>query len=301
MTAARPRVLLVTSPYHSGVVESAGVWLPLSFVYVAGAARAAGAEVKILDAMSLFISHEEIAKEIESFRPDIVGTTAITATEPDARVICETAKRWNPGVKTIVGNVHATFCWDQILRDDPNVDFVVRGEGERTMEDLVRAVAAGGGWEKIPGLAWRKDGVPVTNAPRAFEPDLDALTPAWDLVDWPLYYYRPRPEGRLAIANSARGCSQRCSFCSQQKFWAKTWRGRDPLKVVTELELLRDRYGVRVTMLSDETPTSSRERWEKILDIMIERGTKGDTWTWTGTGRETVSWTRTVTGSMIGE
>ncbi|BDG06850.1 B12-binding domain-containing radical SAM protein [Anaeromyxobacter oryzae] len=273
MSVRRPKVLLVTSPYHSGVVEAAGVWLPLSFVYVGGAARAAGAEVRIYDAMSLFASHQDIANVIAEFQPDIVGTTAITATEPDARVICATAKRWNPAVKTVVGNVHATFCWDQILRDDPNVDFVVRGEGERTMEELVQAVAAGEGYDRIRGLAWRKDGVPVSNEPRPFEPDLDVLTPAWDLVDWPLYYYRPRPEGRLAIANSARGCGQRCSFCSQQKFWARTWRGRDPLKFVTELEMLRDTYGVRVTMLSDETPTSSGVRWEKILDLMIERGT----------------------------
>ncbi len=107
MIQRRPRVLLVTAPYHSGVVESAGVWLPLNFVYVAGAARAAGAEVRIHDAMSLFASHEDIAKVIEEFRPDLVGTTAITATEPDCRVICETAKRWNPAVKTLVDHTNA--------------------------------------------------------------------------------------------------------------------------------------------------------------------------------------------------
>src|SRR5512138_149506 len=272
MTTSRPRVLLVTAPYHSGVVESAGVWLPLAMVYLAGAAREAGAEVRVYDAMSLFASHEDIAKVIADFQPDVVGTTAITATEPDCRVICETAKRWSPAVRTVVGNVHATFCWEQLLRDDPNVDFVVRGEGEATIADLVRALAAGGAdadLARIPGLAWRRGGAPTTNAPRALAADLDLLPAAWDLVDWPLYWYRPSPEGRLAIASSARGCSQRCSFCSQQKFWARTWRGRDPLRFVTELEHLRDTYGVRVAMLSDETPTSSRPRWERILDLLV--------------------------------
>ncbi len=273
MMNRRPRVLLVTSPYHSGVVEAAGVWLPLSFVYVAGAARQAGAEVEIYDAMSLFTTHEDIARKIAEFKPDILGTSAITATEPDARLICATAKQWNPAVKTIVGNVHATFCWDQILRDDPNVDFVVRGEGELTMMALVQAVVAGGGYDRIDGLAWRKDGIPVSNGVRQLASDLDTLPTAFDLIDWRLYHYRPRPHGRLAIASSARGCSSRCSFCSQQRFWSRTWRGRDPLKFVTELEHLRDAYGVRVTMLSDETPTSDRARWERILDLMIERGT----------------------------
>jgi anaerobic magnesium-protoporphyrin IX monomethyl ester cyclase len=206
----------------------------------------------------------------------VVGTSAITATEPDSRVICETAKRVDPAIRTVVGNVHATFCWEQLLRDDPNVDFVVRGEGEATMAELVRALAAGGGdadLARIDGLAWRKGGVPTTNAPRALLPDLDVLAPAWDLVDWPLYFYRPSPEGRLAIVSSARGCSQRCSFCSQQKFWARTWRGRDAERFVAELEFLRDAHGVRVAMLSDETPTSSRGRWERILDLLVERRT----------------------------
>ncbi len=270
-TARRPRVLLITSPYHSGVVESAGVWMPLNFAYLAAAARKAGAEVEIYDAMSLFASHDDIRKKIESFKPDLVATTAITATEPDCRVICATAKAWDPAVKTVMGNVHATYLWEQILRDDPNVDYVVRGEGEVTVIELLQAMEAGEGWEKIDGLAWRKDGHPVSNGARALLADIDFVAPAWDLIDWPLYYYRPRPHGRLAIANSSRGCSSRCSFCSQQKFWGRTWRGRDPLKVVSELEHLRDTYNVAVTMFSDETPTSDGARWEAVLDLMIER------------------------------
>ncbi len=274
MAARRPRLMLVTPPYHSGVVEAAGVWLPLHFVYLAGHARAAGAEVRIYDAMSLFHSHEDIAREMAEFRPDVVGVTAITAMEPDAREVCRTAKRLDPATVTVMGNVHPTFCWEEILREEPAVDLVVRGEGEETIAEVVRAAAAGEpAWDRIPGLAFRRDGRPAANGPRPFAGDLDALLPAWDLVDWELYRYRPSPEGRLAIASSARGCGQRCSFCSQQKFWERTWRGRDPARFVAELEMLRDRHGVRVAMLSDETPTSSRPRWERVLDLMIERRT----------------------------
>jgi len=273
---AHPRLLLVTPPYHSGVVEAAGVWMPLSLVYLAGHARAAGAEVRIYDAMSLFHSHEQIARTMEEWKPDIVATGAITAMEPDCRELLATAKRLDPDILTVLGNVHATFCWEQILRDDPNVDLVVRGEGEHTIAEIVRAFASGGGesaWSRIDGLSYRRGGTPFSNRPRRFVQDLDTLVPAWDLVDWPRYWYRPSPGGRLAIASTARGCGQRCSFCSQQKFWERTWRGRDPLKVVEELEHLRDTYGVRVAMLSDETPTSSRRRWEEILDLLVARRT----------------------------
>ncbi len=269
----RPRVLLVTPPYHSGVVESAGVWMPLHYAYLAGHARSAGAEVRIYDAMSLGHDHARIAREIEQFRPELVGVTAITAMEPDARLVCRAAKRWNPRTLTVMGNVHPSFCWREILSQDENVDLIVRGEGEATLAELVASVAAGGGVGEIAGIAHRVDGAPVSNPPRPFCPDLDALTPAFDLIDWPRYFYRPRPEGRLAIINSSRGCRQRCSFCSQQKFWERSWRGRRPEQFVAELELLRDNYGVRVAMLSDETPTVDPARWERILDLMIERRT----------------------------
>jgi len=268
-----PRVLLITPPYHSGVVESAGVWMPLNFVYLAGHARRAGGEVRIYDAMSLGHTHTDIAREVEAFRPDVVGVTAITAMEPDAREVCATVKRLFPRCLTVMGNVHSTFCWRDLLAAEPNLDIVVRGEGEVTFEELIGALAAGRDWRKVCGLAFREDGAPTSNPPRPFCADLDQLVPAWDLIDWPRYFYRPSPEGQLAIVSSSRGCSQRCSFCSQQKFWERTWRARTPELFVDELEMLRDRHGVRVAMLSDETPTVQRERWESILDLLIERRT----------------------------
>ena len=267
----RPKVLLVTPPYHSGVVESAGVWLPLHYVYLAGHARAAGAEVRIYDAMSLFHTHEQIARELEAWRPDIVGLTAITAMEPDAREVCRAAKRVDPRTVTVMGNVHPTFCWQELLEEEPAVDVIVRGEGEETLAELVRAVAAGDSFEGIRGLARREGGRPVANPPRPFVRDLDALVPAWDLIEWERYHYRPQPAGKLAIVSSSRGCGQACSFCSQQKFWERKWRARSPERFVEELEALRDRYGVRVAMLSDETPTVDQPRWERMLDLLVER------------------------------
>lgn len=271
MLRSRPRVLFVTPPYHAGVVEAAGVWMPLHYVYLAGHARAAGAEVRIYDAMSLFHSHADIAREIERFRPNLVGVTAITAMEPDAREVCRTAKRLDPSTVTVLGNVHPTFCWKEILEAEPAVDLVVRGEGEETIAEVVRALASGGDVGAVAGIAWREEGHPRATRARPFTADLDRLTPAFDLVDWQHYRYRPRPDGALAIVSSSRGCGQACSFCSQQKFWQRSWRARSPAAFVAELEMLRDRHGVRVAMLSDETPTVSRSRWEAILDLLVER------------------------------
>jgi anaerobic magnesium-protoporphyrin IX monomethyl ester cyclase len=266
------RVALITPPYHSGVVESAGTWLNVGFVYIAGSLRAAGYEVDYYDAMSLWHKWPDIKKRIEEFRPDVVATTSFTASIVKALELCDLAKQINPGVVTVLGNVHAAFCYDEILQGDHDtLDYIVRGEGEVTLVELLDCLNAGGDPADINGLAfWRGDSVVVT--PKAqYIHDLDSLPTAWDLVEWPIYKYRAKNDARLAIISTARGCKSQCSFCSQQLFWAQTWRARSAENVVAELELLSSKYGVQVAMLSDELPTFDRERWEKILDLMIER------------------------------
>ena len=266
------RIALITPPYHSGVVESAGTWLNVGFVYMAGSLRAAGYEVDYYDAMSLWHKWPDIKKRIEAFKPDVVATTAYTASIVEALKLCNLAKQINPAVVTVLGNVHAAFCSEEILPAEHDVlDYIVRGEGEVTLVELLDCLNAGGDPASISGLAfWRDNGVVVT--PKApYIHDLDSLPMAWDLVEWPIYSYRAKNNARLAIISTSRGCKSQCSFCSQQLFWAQSWRARSPENVVAEIEMLGNIYGVQVAMLSDELPTYDRVRWEKILDLMIER------------------------------
>ncbi len=271
------KILLITPPYHSGVVESAGVWLNVGFVYIAGSLRRAGYEPVIYDAMSHWHEYDDIGKRIEAEQPDVVATTAFTAEIVDALEVLKLAKKINPKVITVIGNVHPTFCYEEILRAPDNpVDYIVRGEGEETMVDLMNALAAQDELSAVKGIAYRQKGMIVVTPQREYIKDLDSLPMAWDLVDWSIYTYKPMEGSILAIVSSSRGCSQKCSFCSQQLFWERTWRGRSPENFVAELEYLRDTYGVNVVMLADETPTLDRKRWEAILDLLIERrvGTK---------------------------
>lgn len=266
------RVALVTAPYHSGVVESAGTWLNVGFVYIAGALRKAGYEVDYYDAMALWHGWPEIRKRLEDFRPDVVATSAFTAAIVEGTKLLRLAKEINPEVVTVIGNVHATFCFDEILRHDrAAIDYVVRGEGEITLPALLDCLNAGDDPAKVRGLAFWRDGRVVTTPAAPFVRDLDSLDTAWDLVEWPIYTYRAKAGSRLAIVSSARGCMQNCSFCSQKLFWQRGWRARSAEHFVAELEMLHDRYGVNVAMLADEIPTLDRERWERILDLMIER------------------------------
>jgi anaerobic magnesium-protoporphyrin IX monomethyl ester cyclase len=266
------RVVLVTPPYHSGVVETAGAWPNVALVYIAGAVREAGYDPVIYDAMTMGHSIEEIVSRIVALAPDVVLTSSYTSSYPKAVEMLAHVKKVLPGVITGIGGVHAHFMYEEALEGDSPIDFVLRGEGEITAPALLNCLDSGGDLHAVSGIAFREDGRIVATPERPFVLDLDELTAAWDLVDWDIYRFYPMPDTRLAVVSSSRGCTQSCSFCSQQVFWARTWRARTAESFVAELQMLKERHGVGVVMLSDETPTLDRPRWERILDLLIERG-----------------------------
>lgn len=265
------RVMLITPPYHSGVVESAGVWMPVAFVYIAGTVREHGHTVKIYDAMSYYHDYDRIEQEIREFAPDVIGLTAITASSLACLRVCAIAKQVNPQILTIMGNAHSTFLWREILTEHPECDIVVRGEGEFTVAELADTLRDGGDLATILGVALRIDGQPWAANKRALNADLDSLPMAWDLIDWPIYTYRPRPGSRLAVVSSSRGCEEACSFCSQQLYWGRSWRGHSPKHFVDELQMLKERFGVSIVMLADETPTMDPDRWHALIEELIAR------------------------------
>ncbi len=264
------KVLLITPPYHCGVVEAAGTWLPLNLVYIAGSLQAAGHEVELYDAMTKFHTHEQIASRIEDRRPDVVATGGFTAVVNDCLKVLETAKSIDANILTVIGGVHPNFCFDEILKTHPEVDYVVRGEGEVTFPELLECWESGGDPAKVRGIAFR-DGDGVTATPsRPFIENLDRLPRAWNLVEWSDYTYRPTPDSTLAVVGFARGCVSGCTFCSQQLFWEQSWRSRSPENFVAELAALKADYGVNVAMIADESPATDAERWRRVVDLLIE-------------------------------
>jgi len=262
------KVLFITPPYHCGVVEVAGRWVPLTLVYLAAAVRRAGFEPVIYDAMTKMHGFPEIEARIREEAPAYVATTAITSTTPDALKVLETARQVDPKVATIIGGVHPTFLYDEILAN-PSVDYVVRGEGEETLPELLLAIESGADLSEVSGIAFRNEGAVVKTASRSFIQDLDALGTAWDLLDWEDYTYFVIKNSRLGAVSTSRGCNHTCTFCSQQMFWKQSWRARSPGSVVDEIRMLRDTYGVNVILFSDEYPTQNRDRWEAMLDLLI--------------------------------
>lgn len=278
----RPKLLLITPPYHSGVVEAAGKWPNLAFVYLAGEAEKVGYEAVIVDAMSKDWDMDRIEELLESERPDVVASTAITATAVPAMEVLRMAKRLRPSTVTVLGGVHPTFCYEHCLEvegtgaSSPSpeiyaVDYCVRGEGEVTFRELMACLAGNGDPSEVSGLAFRANGSAAVTPERKFIEDLDSVTPAWHLVDWEDYFLYFIDNSRVAIVSSSRGCIHECGFCSQHKFWMGSYRQRDPIAFTSEMEMLATKYDVNVFFIADEYPTRDRERWEKILDLLIDK------------------------------
>ncbi|AVX21376.1 anaerobic magnesium-protoporphyrin IX monomethyl ester cyclase [Carboxydocella sporoproducens DSM 16521] len=265
-------LVLVTPDYHCGVVESAGSWLNCGFVYIAGELRRHGVRVQIYDAMTKRHSVRRIGQELAARQPKAVASTAYTSTFPAAAALLKQVKKLIPNCVTIIGGVHPTFMWEEVLTDCPWIDVVVRGEGEEVLPRLMAVLNSREKWQEIAGLAFRAtSGQIVTTGQAPFIQDLDRIEGAWDLVEWQDYTYYIFPGSRLGVISTSRGCQHNCSFCSQQKYWQQKWRGRSAEAVCREIELLATRYGVNVLLIADEYPTADRQRWEAILDWLCWR------------------------------
>ncbi|WP_424965671.1 magnesium-protoporphyrin IX monomethyl ester anaerobic oxidative cyclase [Dinoroseobacter sp. S375] len=267
------RIVFVHPNYHSGGAEIAGNWPPAWVAYLAGSLKAAGFDdIYFLDAMTNDMPEEALRARLAELQPDIVGTTAITPAIYEAEKVLKIASEACPDALRVLGGIHGTFMYKQVLSEAPEVEVIVRGEGEEIMTELARCVAEGR-WpqdqRKIKGLAFREEDKIVATQAASTVKDLDGIDPDWSLLEWDKYIYVPLGV-KVAIPNMARGCPFTCSFCSQWKFW-RDYRVRDPLKVVDEIERLVNDHGVGFFILADEEPTINRRKFIQFCEELIAR------------------------------
>lgn len=267
------RILLIHPNYHSGGAEIAGNWPPAWAAYLSGALRAAGYDdICFIDAMTDDLSEEQLRALLAAEKPDMVGATAITPSIYKAERALQLAKELHPDCVTVLGGIHATFMYQQVLSEAPWIDVIARGEGEAVIQNLARAIEAGR-WpvdaRKIRGIAFAEgDKIVATPAEPPVE-DLEKIEPDWGVLEWDKYVYIPTGK-RVAIPNMARGCPFTCSFCSQWKFW-RNYRVREPKKVVDEIETLVRDHDVGFFILADEEPTIHRKKFIEFCEELERR------------------------------
>ena len=285
-------ILLIQPPITIAKGEAFGVTPPLGLAYLASVAEKNGHHVRIIDTIAegynlrcykngqirIGLKADDIRKEIEKFHPDLVGITCpFSLMDNEMRFVASLVKNVDRNIPVVVGGAHPSSMPEHVIRD-PNIDFLVVGEGEGTFLDLVKRIDEGASCLDLKGAWIKVNGKIRKNAKREFIMALDSIPfPAWHLLPMEKYMEIGQAHGsqkrkRFASIITSRGCPGTCVFCSIHSVWGYEWRARTPENVVSEIERLVTAYDIREIHFEDDNLTLSKQRIAKICDLIIERG-----------------------------
>jgi radical SAM superfamily enzyme YgiQ (UPF0313 family) len=221
----------------------------LGMGYLAAVLQQRGHTVQMIDIRD---GSESITARLISRQPLVVGFSLIFQYFlPQYRSVARSLRAAGITSHFTIGGHYPSLCHDELLQQFPELDSVVRYEGEETLVDLVERLRLGQDWRQTPGLSYLCEKQVMVTEPRALVTDLDSLP----------FPYRPnKPEQIGGFATlpllASRGCARRCSFCSIHTFYrtapGKVVRVRKPSKVVEEMQQLYFEHGVRVFLFQDD-------------------------------------------------
>jgi anaerobic magnesium-protoporphyrin IX monomethyl ester cyclase len=263
------RILIVNPPHPAIGSRIPDDHLPpLGLLSIGGPLIDDGHDVSLLDAEFGPMPLARVNAKIAEHRPDVLmlGHSGSTSAHPIAAEIARRAKHALPRLIVVYGGVFPTYHWRDVLENHPEFDVIVRGEGEETCRDLMRALRDRQPLETVKGLAFRTIGRVIATDQRAMITDLDAFRIGWELIDFADYSYWGRK--RAVVVQFSRGCPHPCTYCGQRGFWTR-WRHHNPEKFAAEIARLHREHGVEVFNFADENPTSSRVMWKRFLEALI--------------------------------
>lgn len=280
------KVLLIRPPYSADTRSLAKLAdFPLGLAYIGAVLEKEGHQVAVLDALIEGFDHEralgnnliryglsddELRKRISAFAPDVAGISCLFSTQADnAHNVCRLVKEINRNIATVLGGTHPSVMPAETLRDE-NVDFVVIGEGEYVLRDLLKQLECKADHAALDGLAFRTGGKIVINPKTEFIKNLDDLPdPARHLFPMEKYFdpqkFHVLPRATPAATMlSSRGCPARCTFCSIHPVWGRRCRVRSAENVLDEIGRLVDEYGAKEIQFIDDNMTLDRNRMSAI-------------------------------------
>jgi len=265
------QVTFVNPPYPAGSHRHPP-FIPLGIGYLAAVLEKNGYDVNVIDCQALKLTLNEVENELRKRQPDVVGLTSTTLTYKSALKIIKVAKKALPNCLTVLGGSHVTFWDDNALQECPQLDVVVRKEGENTLLELVQRLEEGKSFHDVVGTTCRKDGKIVKNPDRPYIEDLDELPyPAVHL--FPLEQFNKYGNIIFPVMTS-RGCTFWCDFCTAVRMFGQRYRMRSPKKVVDELEYLYKKYGEKQYTFYDDAFTVNQARTKEICNEILSRGLK---------------------------
>lgn len=260
------KVLLINPPCEEKIYISP----PLGIAYIASTlVDWGGHEVKIIDAALGENGSANIIKKIGMFSPDLIGVTSMTPSFQSAITIAKMIKSYYK-IPIVLGGPHATIMHEEIMKNFPEIDFIVRGEGEITINELANSMEKEKSFKKIKGLSYRENNKIINNPQRPLMENLDVLPfPARDLL--PENGYR-QPIGNpnsFTTLITSRGCPFSCVYCSKSVF-GKKFRFRSPENIIKEIVDVIENHGVKEIVFYDDVFTLDKSRISKLCDLLIE-------------------------------
>jgi radical SAM superfamily enzyme YgiQ (UPF0313 family) len=206
---------------------------------------------------------QDVLDVLEDFRPDLVGITAMTTKFGSVLKTAEIVKKYNPDCIVIAGGPHPTFLPEQTL-ESGQIDAAVRGEGELTFPNLIKAVENGESLEKVKGISFRENGAVIHNPSREFIEDLDRIR-------YPARRFLRNPDNYtsedMGVIMTSRGCPFNCSYCCHM--WHRKVRNRSAENVIGEIKQVKQEYKTRQFEFKDDTFTLNRNRIIELCERMV--------------------------------
>ncbi|MFQ5771037.1 MAG: B12-binding domain-containing radical SAM protein [bacterium] len=267
------KVLLINAPYrevYEEIGESVGSYLPLGIAYIAAVLRNAGHSVKCVDFDRENFSNKNLLKSLNGI--DVIGVSFATANAPMAYKISEMIKNHDPSIACIAGGVHASAVPEHVLKNS-KFDYVIRGEGEFIINELIENLENGMELSEIKGISYWKGDKVVSNPSSKLVDDLNVLSyPARDLFKF--REYKPHPyipnSDKSATVLTSRGCPFKCIFCAANVVHGRGYRVRSIENVIAEIEFLKENYNVKRICFADDEFTLNRKRTIELCNSIIE-------------------------------
>lgn len=286
------KVMLVNLPWHRGSawgVRAGSRWphirgpqerdyLPFPFYLAYGAALLLreGFEVVLLDAIAQQMPEGPFLDRVRYERPDLLVAEVST---PSLAYDLALLGRLPRELPVVLCGPDANIKEPQVLKRYAQIHYVLQGEYEMTLLDLVRHLASMAELSKVQGLLYRRNGSFEVNPPRALLPNLDELPWPWR-DPLPMYQYNDAPGGipRPSVQMiSTRGCPYNCGFClwPQVMYGGRNYRMRSVKDTVDEMEYLVQHFGFRSIYFDDDTFNISRPRTLLFAEEVKRRRAEG--------------------------
>ena len=241
-------------------------------------------DIEVLDCQAESVGWNKFAKRVENFEPDIVVSSALATcnTYTILRTL-DTVKKIDPDIKTVVGGQHFTALAQESLEDYSEIDFIIRGEGELTLLDLVQTLKHEKAPLKVRGISFRHNSKVIHNPDRPLIDNLDDLPfPGYHFVEDHIdkYHFKMMagPNAGYAMVEASRGCVHKCTFCSQWPYWGGKWRSKSPERIADEMAHIYNEYDISFLWLTDDNLGLGKKTSE-ICDELIKKDVTDDlTW-----------------------